>query len=241
MAYRNGFCTLQFDPPISAFVARAVSDASPDTWLEIYDEAAQLIECAYTPNVPGTNTYAEIGFCSSTPIAYVRFRAPDISTFFADSIQYETCEEGFVFNMTECIDIDECLAGPCSDHSTCSNTIGSFYCTCDDGYEINNGTCVDIDECVALTPCSEFASCTNTNGSFSCVCDEGFEGTGLGQNGCEVIQTPINSNIPAPASGPSPSTITPSSSITSSAVLSRTHFNLVTLYVIASVLAYLSI
>jgi hypothetical protein len=103
MAYRNGFCTLQFDPPISAFVARAVSDASPDTWLEIYDEAAQLIECAYTPNVPGTNTYAEIGFSSTTPIAYVRFRAPDISTFFADSIQYETCEEGFVFNMTECI------------------------------------------------------------------------------------------------------------------------------------------
>lgn len=71
--------------------------------MEIYDvSGTQLIQCAAIPNVPGTNTYAEIGFSSTTPIGYVRFVAPDSNTFFVDVIQYETCSEGFVFN-TKCM------------------------------------------------------------------------------------------------------------------------------------------
>ena len=38
-----------------------------------------------------------------------------------------------------CIDIDECLSGPCSSDLTCINMDGSYSCDCPDG-TINNGT-----------------------------------------------------------------------------------------------------
>ena len=38
-----------------------------------------------------------------------------------------------------CIDIDECLSGPCPSDLICRNTVGNFSCDCPDG-TINNGT-----------------------------------------------------------------------------------------------------
>ena len=38
-----------------------------------------------------------------------------------------------------CIDIDECLSGPCPSDLICRNTVGNFSCDCPDG-TIDNGT-----------------------------------------------------------------------------------------------------
>ena len=38
-----------------------------------------------------------------------------------------------------CIDIDECLSGPCTSDLICNNTDGSYSCDCPDG-TVDNGT-----------------------------------------------------------------------------------------------------
>ena len=41
-----------------------------------------------------------------------------------------------------CIDIDECLSGPCPSHMICNNNDGSYYCDCPDGTVKNGIDCV---------------------------------------------------------------------------------------------------
>ena len=40
-------------------------------------------------------------------------------------------------------DIDECqINGTCPEHSTCSNTLGSFVCTCNEGFMKSGSVCI---------------------------------------------------------------------------------------------------
>ena len=40
-------------------------------------------------------------------------------------------------------DVDECqINGTCPEHSTCSNTFGSFVCTCNEGFMKNGSVCI---------------------------------------------------------------------------------------------------
>ena len=39
------------------------------------------------------------------------------------------CKNGFVLNLTDCVDYDECEENRCNDESECVNTAGSFTCT----------------------------------------------------------------------------------------------------------------
>ena len=41
-----------------------------------------------------------------------------------------------------CIDIDECLSGPCPSHMICNNNDGSYSCDCPDGTMRNEADCV---------------------------------------------------------------------------------------------------
>ncbi|KAM9811010.1 sushi domain-containing protein 1 [Neosynchiropus ocellatus] len=98
------------------------------------------------------------------------------------------CKYGFVGNgLTFCLDKDECQIGArriCGPHTTCHNTLGSYYCTCLEGYSPSNnmnsfipndGTkCQDIDECRVDGQCGRGALCTNLEGSFECRCRQGF-------------------------------------------------------------------
>ena len=43
-------------------------------------------------------------------------------------------------------DMDECqINGTCPEHSTCSNTFGSFVCTCNEGFMKNGSVCIGKD------------------------------------------------------------------------------------------------
>ncbi len=100
-----GLCTLQFIPPITAFVARvnyATAWATPVPSVQIYDPQAQSIECQDLPTLPGVNTYKTIGYASTVPIGYINFFAPNVPCFI-DNLQYLTCDQGFRFNGTECV------------------------------------------------------------------------------------------------------------------------------------------
>ncbi|XP_014645888.1 PREDICTED: adhesion G protein-coupled receptor E1-like [Ceratotherium simum simum] len=74
-----------------------------------------------------------------------------------------------------CTDINEFLSsGICSEHSECSNSLGSYSCSCQDGFFSNNSTCEDVDECVDPRACTEHATCHNSPGRYYCVCNPGF-------------------------------------------------------------------
>ena len=41
-----------------------------------------------------------------------------------------------------CIDIDECLSGPCASDLICNNMDGSYSCDCPDGTERSGADCI---------------------------------------------------------------------------------------------------
>lgn len=49
---------------------------------------------------------------------------------------------------SNCRDVDECAADPCSSGAKCHNTDGSYSCVCEDGFQLQpDKSCTDIDEC----------------------------------------------------------------------------------------------
>ena len=115
-------------------------------------------ECA-----AATNPCRPIGTCTNTSGSYTC-----------------DCPPGYATSAGGCVNVDECLSGPCGPSSTgCSDTVGSYTCTCVPGFvgagPGGGGTCADVDECAAGSPCGAHAtSCANTSGSYQCGCDAGY-------------------------------------------------------------------
>lgn len=100
----------------------------------------------------------------------------------------EPCNQGYKRDSRsgECLDIDECAAGPgCRDHEQCHNIPGGFECSplCTTGWYFNTATrgCQDVDECLlGRHDCPQVThQCVNTNGSFLCEvirpCTSGYK------------------------------------------------------------------
>ncbi|KAL5254989.1 hypothetical protein ACHWQZ_G014437 [Mnemiopsis leidyi] len=84
------------------------------------------------------------------------------------------CNNGYHFDGTTCIDVDECVGLPCG-NGECINMPGSYRCECLAGYELIDGRCADIDECETATPCNpELYVCSNIEGGYTCNCHEAF-------------------------------------------------------------------
>jgi len=108
----------------------------------------------------------------------------------------EDCQDGLECDRTavrpKCIDIDECNdprpwanTGPglCGHNTSCTNTVGSFYCTCDSGYQNYQAGvgCTDINECgisEGINYCGSYTTCTNLPGTFHCDTDTCYPGYG---------------------------------------------------------------
>ena len=89
-----------------------------------------------------------------------------------------------------CSDYDECQDSRqdknklsyCGEHTTCTNTIGSFTCSCKTGFEsfVANAGCSDINECSQSSTqshCGKNTRCDNTVGSYNCgedTCNDGY-------------------------------------------------------------------
>ena len=88
---------------------------------------------ARTPLVP-TCVHAMMALWRMEALALVR----DIHTLDILSALY------WQFPPTSCTtDVDECrVNGSCPQHSTCTNTFGSYLCTCNDGFVKNESTCI---------------------------------------------------------------------------------------------------
>ncbi|XP_069460047.1 adhesion G protein-coupled receptor E1-like isoform X1 [Ambystoma mexicanum] len=82
-------------------------------------------------------------------------------------------------------DVNECEnAATCPKRSTCTNSIGSYYCSCKLGFRVKSGevhftdsslSCDDIDECAENSAvCGPHTICINRNGGYDCRCSEGF-------------------------------------------------------------------
>ncbi|XP_076236207.1 uncharacterized protein LOC143180395 [Calliopsis andreniformis] len=100
----------------------------------------------------------------------------------------EPCKRGYSrdLNTGECVDIDECVAGPgCRDHEQCHNIPGGYECSplCTTGWYFSPKlkACQDVDECLlGRHDCPQSShQCVNTNGSFFCElilpCSDGFK------------------------------------------------------------------
>ncbi|KAM6168068.1 adhesion G protein-coupled receptor E1 [Erethizon dorsatum] len=94
-------------------------------------------------------------------------------------------EPGFKCWVHVIVDKNECLdTTTCPVYSTCSNTVGSYYCTCKQGFRATNGQshfsspgvlCEDVNECAqSPQPCGPHSFCTNLRGRYSCSCFPGF-------------------------------------------------------------------
>ena len=88
---------------------------------------------------------------------------------------YCECFQGYTFNSSTCVDIDECSLKTDNCSQNCVNTERQYNCTCLFGYSLDSDltSCVDIDECSLKTDnCSQ--NCTNTEGQYNCTCLLGY-------------------------------------------------------------------
>ncbi|XP_059084978.1 fibrillin-2-like [Tigriopus californicus] len=94
------------------------------------------------------------------------------------------CNEGYdIYDVTSCVDIDECADGNGGCSHSCINKPGTYTCECPKGYSASGGDCLDINECVANNghgPCQD--TCINKDGGYECTC-ENLEGTELQEDG----------------------------------------------------------
>ncbi|XP_005171094.1 adhesion G protein-coupled receptor E5 isoform X1 [Danio rerio] len=96
------------------------------------------------------------------------------------------CKDGYRETRLDSACADECVFSPCGLHSSCFNTLGSFFCNCSSGFEkLENGTCGDIDECTDKSHiCDKNSECNNIPGSYICKCHRGFTNYGNNQSKC---------------------------------------------------------
>ncbi|XP_070695374.1 fibulin-2-like isoform X2 [Pempheris klunzingeri] len=84
------------------------------------------------------------------------------------------CQTGYQFDSFRrmCVDVNECLANPCSQE--CANIYGSYQCYCRQGYYLREDghTCEDIDECSQSIGHLCTYKCVNVPGSYQCACPE---------------------------------------------------------------------
>uniref|UniRef100_A0A4W6ENU1 Fibulin 2 n=1 Tax=Lates calcarifer TaxID=8187 RepID=A0A4W6ENU1_LATCA len=84
------------------------------------------------------------------------------------------CRTGYQYDSFRrmCVDVNECLASPCSQE--CANIYGSYQCYCRQGYYLREDghTCEDIDECSQSIGHLCTYKCVNVPGSYQCACPE---------------------------------------------------------------------
>ncbi|XP_067890511.1 protocadherin Fat 4-like [Heterodontus francisci] len=85
------------------------------------------------------------------------------------------CPNGYIGQLCE-MDIDECLAVPCSNYGTCLNYPGRFSCYCPEGKLCQTA----INYCV-MSPCLNHGTCVNLPNGYSCRCPFGTSG-----NECDI-------------------------------------------------------
>ena len=116
---------------------------------------------------------------------------------------FRTCPDGFNDvdgNGNVCEDKNECDSNPCSAHSQCLNTDGSYECSCDVGYSGDglSGDCTDINECSSdATVCDNVSDCVNTPGSYECNCHVGYKknsGNCVDIDECAIIENICEAN-----------------------------------------------
>lgn len=85
------------------------------------------------------------------------------------------CQDGFEPQGSVCSDIDECRTenNICGDHSTCTNTPGSYHCECENGFVgtppriLCKAPCEDV-------KCGPHAYCKPDRTEAYCMCEEGW-------------------------------------------------------------------
>ncbi|XP_060068909.1 fibrillin-2-like [Ylistrum balloti] len=118
------------------------------------NRCVDINECEEQPQLCGSK-----GTCKNTPGS---FRCVCLRGYTVD-------ESG-----TNCVDIDECANGKCTDG--CENTIGAYRCQCPPGYTLHPSVdqCIDDNECNNQGMCGT-AECSNEEGSYTCFCPPGLE------------------------------------------------------------------
>ena len=101
------------------------------------------------------------------------------------------CQDGFLRNGTDCIDVDECSSGlnNCDLNADCFNSVGSYTCQCKEGF-IGTGNLCGRGQCKDAS-CPENQKCISPN-TFGCECKKGFE---MDQSGeCADIDECVEAN-----------------------------------------------
>nr|XP_039268362.1 fibrillin-1-like [Styela clava] len=87
-----------------------------------------------------------------------------------------SCNDGFIGDGYNCIDVDECMSADkkCHSNAPCFNTPGSYECKCKSGYTGNGINCNLINACEKLGNCD---FCWKNAGGVECICNEGYSGS----------------------------------------------------------------
>eukprot|EP00118_Oscarella_pearsei_P012107 m.86113 g.86113 ORF g.86113 m.86113 type:complete len:1096 (+) comp36490_c0_seq3:38-3325(+) len=102
------------------------------------------------------------------------------------------CESGFEMNSDmECVDVDDCLTGPCKNGGTCLDGNSSYNCLCPPKF--TGDLCETPTNSCYGDPCRNNGTCFSNGSSFSCICPSGYGGRDCNDSvHCQELKCPKN-------------------------------------------------
>ncbi len=187
----DGTCADNADCDIAAPLCQASLCVNPcDGACDDNEDCALLVDLS--PSCSCSDDYQDLdadGFCE--PECTITTCTENASCFYESGSPVCSCDAGYEFVGSECLDIDGCSGSPCADGVVCTDVAApgdGYVCgDCPNGYEGTGDVCsIDYNDDCANNPCGAGGTCTDEGlNSFSCTCNEGYTGGGL-QNACAV-------------------------------------------------------
>jgi fibrillin 1 len=205
---QNSFCDVRRN--CTNVVGSYLCENCLDTSFNIDSQTCnELDECTFTTTISYQSIlYSLTGLCHSPALTCQTIVSGQSfcsgvcpSGFVRQTVLTPAYGSTFNYNVSLCVDINECALNYCDPLQNCTNLAGSYSCgPCPSGYTFDTLTmsCQDVDECASSTTniCTSlyYQTCQNTIGGYLCdACITGYTNFVSGQ-ACVDVNECVSNN-----------------------------------------------